>query len=84
MPALKSNRWLTVSAVLIALLVLYPLSVGPVTWVTDSIDPSHGTIWKASLYYRTPLRWIATKSDKFDWYARWISWPDGPDDLRPR
>ncbi len=63
--------WIVVA--LVAVLVAYPLSIGPATWLRDQA-PSQKLAWRIFSFCYAPVLWVYDRSpqpvkDTVEWYA---------------
>jgi hypothetical protein len=76
----KRRGWVrTVAWIAVSILVIYPLSIGPVAWLTDKIDSSHKglpTVVGAIVYRPVAITARLTGTDDALW--RYIAWFIGP------
>ena len=60
--------------VVLALLVAYPLSIGPAAWVLNHFQNRDSLVWLWASVYAT-LIWLAEHSEEFGKLANWyLSW----------
>src|SRR6476620_5860152 len=72
--------WATV--VLVAALLMYPLSIGPSQWVAWNLPPPRSALAGPHEFY-APIRWVCRKYPKVDrltfWYiGLWVDWNKAP------
>jgi hypothetical protein len=71
-PKKRPRGWIGWTA--LALFVLYPLSVGPVTWLAHTIDPNdNGTPYRLVVILYLPLGLVAAVTRTDDAFMRYIS-----------
>ena len=74
----QPRRRVSPVAVVLALLVLYPLSIGPaaglITWLGDSTPTGQKVNEVMTVFYR-PLVWVAEKSPALmQWLQTYMGW----------
>ncbi|HEV3302717.1 MAG TPA: hypothetical protein VG055_23900 [Planctomycetaceae bacterium] len=74
-PKKRSRAWIGgASFALLGLLVLYPLSAGPLVWIANRTEePPVGVVKAIDAFYE-PLSWLRSKSETadnaLDWYFK--------------
>lgn len=76
----------SVVTVIVLVLVIYPLSIGPLTWVNVYATGKFGETVNTLYYaYCTPMRWIHTIGLLPQWYWDYLEWfvPSSAPTARP-